>query len=266
MTSRNFLDVTRCLEEMSYVFSFNFFSLRLIFTLHWGHFSFCHRRYKIFLLSFQQKNVSFVFFISRFRSLSPFFLLSFAGLPPTSSFSLSFSCSIFQICGHDNLSKLNTLDNTDTETISVFCFFLYWALVVSALQDAGGYAISHQNNLELQLGCHTCWLSYFNLVYLWCGGTVSCRQSVCGQVITKFSGMGRFTYPGCSTDVRLTRERAPLLIISHITFRDCRVHIFSHNLSRNSCKRSRYDWKTQKNSMIIKGFSRTISSFFYEIL
>ena len=42
------------------------------------------------------------------------------------SFSLSFSCSIFQICGHDNLSKLNTLDNTDTETISAFRFRLYW--------------------------------------------------------------------------------------------------------------------------------------------
>ena len=25
------------------------------------------------------------------------------------------------------------------------------------------------------------------------------------------------------------------LIISHVTFRDCRVHIFSDNLSRNSC-------------------------------
>ena len=25
------------------------------------------------------------------------------------------------------------------------------------------------------------------------------------------------------------------LIISHITFRDCRVHIFSDNLPRNSC-------------------------------
>ena len=52
--------------------------------------------------------------------------LSFAGLPPTFSFSLSFSCSIFQICGHDNLSKLNTLDNTDTETIFSFRFRLYW--------------------------------------------------------------------------------------------------------------------------------------------
>ena len=67
-----------------------------------------------------------LFFISRSRSLSPFFSLSFAGLPPTLSFSLIFSHSIFQICGHDNQSKLNTLDNTDTETISAFRFRLYW--------------------------------------------------------------------------------------------------------------------------------------------
>ena len=39
---------------------------------------------------------------SRSRSLSPFFSLSFAGLPPTFSFSLSYSCFIFQIGGHDN--------------------------------------------------------------------------------------------------------------------------------------------------------------------
>ena len=29
--------------------------------------------------------------------------------------------------------------------------------------------------------------------------------------------------------------RNSVLVISHITFRDCRVHIFSENLSRNSC-------------------------------
>ena len=59
------------------------------------HFSFFHRRYN-------KKNVFFAFF-SRSRSPSPLFSLSFAGLPPTFSFSrLSFSCSIFQICGHDN--------------------------------------------------------------------------------------------------------------------------------------------------------------------
>ena len=52
-------------------------------------------------------SVSFVFFfISRSRSLSPFFSLSFAGLLPTFSlfffFLLFFSCSIFRICRHDN--------------------------------------------------------------------------------------------------------------------------------------------------------------------
>ena len=103
-TSRNFL-VTHFMEEMSHVFSVTFFSLPLIFTLHWwplASFSFCPRRYKIFMLFFQQKKMSPLFFISRSRFLSPFFPLGFAGLPPTFSFSLCFSCSISQICGHDN--------------------------------------------------------------------------------------------------------------------------------------------------------------------
>ena len=89
------------------------------------------------------KKMSPLFFISRSRSPSPFFSLSFAGLPPTFSFPLSFSCSIFQICGLDNSSKLNTLDNTDSKKISAFRFRLFIdSLDVSALQDAGGYAIS----------------------------------------------------------------------------------------------------------------------------
>ena len=44
------------------------------------------------------KKLSPLFFISRSQTLSTFFSLSFAGLPPTFSFSLSFSYSIFQIC------------------------------------------------------------------------------------------------------------------------------------------------------------------------
>ena len=48
------------------------------------------------------KKMSPLFFISHTRPLLPFFSLNFAGLLPTFSFSLSFSCSIFQICGHDN--------------------------------------------------------------------------------------------------------------------------------------------------------------------
>ena len=141
-----------------------------------------------------------LFFLSLAPELCrPFPRLSLASLPPTFSFSLCFSSAVFQICGHDNQSKLNTLDNTDTETISTFRFRLYWLFSC----DTGGYAISRQNNLELHLGCHTCWLSYFSLVCLWCGRTVA--RSV--HVITKFSGMGRFTYPWCSAG---ERARPPL--------------------------------------------------------
>ena len=138
------------------MFPFTYFSLLLIFTLHWWPLAFL-------ILSLPLQNFHVVvptnkcvlwFFISRSKSLSPFLLLSFAGLPPTFSFSLSFSCSIFQIGGHDDLSMLNTLDNTDTETISAFVFID--SFVVSALQDTSGYAIFRQNNLELHLGCHTC--------------------------------------------------------------------------------------------------------------
>ena len=92
-----------------------------------------------------------------------------------------------------------------------FPFSSLLTLVVSALQDAGGYAISRQNNLELHLGRHTCWLSYFKLVCLWCGRTVAraVGRSVQGHVINKFSRMGRllhFLTHGAS------RARAPLSI------------------------------------------------------
>ena len=58
-----------------------------------------------------------------------------------------------------NLEKYyNTSDNTDTEIkqFLLSVFVLIDSLVVSALQESGGYAISRPNNLELHLGCHTC--------------------------------------------------------------------------------------------------------------
>ena len=62
---------------------------------------------------------------------------------------------------------------------SVFVFIDY--LVVSASQDAGGYAISHQNNLKLPY-----LLSYFTLVCLQCGRTVGRTY---GHVTTQISWM-----------------------------------------------------------------------------
>ena len=37
-----------------------------------------------------------------------------------------------------------------------------------------------------------------------------------------------------------TVVRNSVLIISHIAIRDCRVHIFSDNFSRNGCIKGRY--------------------------
>ena len=144
------------------MFSSTFFHCRSFSPCIGGHehFLFSHCRYKIVMLFFQQKKMSSLFFISRCRFLSLFFPLSFAGLPPTFSFSLAFSCSIFQICGHDSCSELNTLENTDTETISPFRLFSCLCFT------RRGWLC------EFHLGCHTCLLSYFTLVCLWCGRTV----------------------------------------------------------------------------------------------
>ena len=70
------------------------FSLPLIFTLHWWPLAFLilSPLLQSFHVVLPTKNMSPLFFFS----------LSFAGLPPTFPFSLSFSCSIFKICGHDS--------------------------------------------------------------------------------------------------------------------------------------------------------------------
>ena len=100
-TSRNLL-VTHFMEEMSYVFSVTFTAAHFHLALVVSSISHFVTASTKFSCCSSNKKMSPLFFISRSRSLSPFFSLSFAGLPPTFSFSLSFSCSIFQICGHDN--------------------------------------------------------------------------------------------------------------------------------------------------------------------
>ena len=88
----------RCFARLQRETSTNFFLLALVaasishFVTAAAKFSCCS----------SHKKISPLCFISRSRYLSPLFSLSFAGLPPTFSFSLSFSSSIFQICGHEN--------------------------------------------------------------------------------------------------------------------------------------------------------------------
>ena len=93
-TSRNFL-VTRFMEELLYVFSCTIFTVAhfhlALVVASISHFVTAATK---FSCCSSNKEMSPVFFICRSRSLSPFSSLSFAGLPPTFSFSLSFSGSI----------------------------------------------------------------------------------------------------------------------------------------------------------------------------
>ena len=199
-------------------YTFYFFSLPLTFTLHWWPLAFLILSPPLqnFHVVLPTKMCFRLIFISRSRSLSSFFSLSFAGLPLTFSFSLSFSCSTFQICGHDNYSKLNNLDNTDTQTISAFRFRLYWfidSLVVSALQDAGSNAISRK---KITLSCiwvaiPVDWVFFFTLVADGRSG---------GRTVTWLPKFLRwvdytFSYPWCSA------ARASLLV-SHLRLLDMR--------------------------------------------
>ena len=54
-----------------------------------------------------------------------------------------------------NLSRLILETTQIQKQFPLYVFVFIDSLVVSTLQDAGGYAISRQNNLELHLGCHT---------------------------------------------------------------------------------------------------------------
>ena len=185
------------MEEMSYVFSFIFlfFSLPLIFTLHGWPLAFL-------ILSPPLQNFHVV--LPTKKCLLCFLSLAIDLCRPFSRWA-SMACrlvSLFLFLSPalyskfvdmtTNLVKLNTLDNTDTETISAFRFRLYWLFSCLCFTRRGWLCDFPPSNLELHLGCHTCWSSYFTLVCLWYGRTVA--RSVYGHVITKFSRMGRLLH------------------------------------------------------------------------
>ena len=113
-TSRNFL-ATRFMKEMSYLL---LFFTRSSFSPWW----------LLGFLNFSPPVKNFHVVLPTNSSLSSALTLcrSFFGWALLACRPLCFF-SIFQICGHDNYSKLKTtLDNKDTEAISAFRFRLYW--------------------------------------------------------------------------------------------------------------------------------------------
>ena len=185
------------MEGMSYVFSFTFFSLLLIFTLHLWLLAFL-------IFSPPLKNFHVVFptkkWLLCFLSLALDLCCPFSGWPLLACCLLSlFLCLCLPLYSKlvdmtINLSLILWTTWIQKQfLLSVFVFI--HSLFVFALQDAGGFAISRQNNLELHLGCHTCThVEWVILHWYACGADrrmVNCF--VYGHLITKFSRMDRFS-------------------------------------------------------------------------
>ena len=168
-TSRNFL-VTRFMEEMSYVFSFTFFSLPLIFTLHWWPLAFLILSPPLqnFHVVLPTKKCLLCFLSLALNPCRPFSRWASLACRPLSLF-LCLSLALYSKFVDMTINLSVILKKTGIQKhFPLSGFFSIDSLAASALQEAAGYAISRPNNLELHLGCHTCWLSYFTVVCLWC--------------------------------------------------------------------------------------------------
>ena len=146
------------MEEMSSLILFTFFSLPLILTLHWWPLVFliflpppqnCHAVLptKKCLLCCLSLALDLCRPFSRLASLACRLLSLFICL----------SLALFSKFVDMTINLGLILQTTGIQKqfpLSVFVFID--SLVVSALQDSGGFAISRQNNLKLHLGCHTC--------------------------------------------------------------------------------------------------------------
>ena len=179
------------MKEMLYVFSFTFFAA-VHFYLASVAASISHfltaATLKIFMLFFQGKKKFCFSFISRSRSLSLFSRWASLACRLLSLF-LCLSLALYSKFVDMTINLSLLLWTTRIQKQFTLSFFIFIdSLVVSTLQDAGGYAISRQNNFEFDLGCHTCWLSYFTFVHLWCGRSGGWAF---GHVITKISRMVR---------------------------------------------------------------------------
>ena len=101
--------------------------------------------------------------------------------------------------------SINIKNNVEKDTTLLF---------FSLSKSPGGHPISFQINVELHLGCHTYWLSYFILACLWCGRTGGRLLGwTYRHVTTKFLrciGYQIFL-PTVLRCARLARARAPLL-------------------------------------------------------
>ena len=159
------------------------------------------------------------FLITRSRSLSPFFSLSFAGLPPTFSFSLSFSCSIFQMA--INLSLI--LSTTRIQTQFPLLFSSLLTLELSLL-----YKMQVAMRFPAKVTSNCIWVAILvDWVFLhWfaCGADGRLGGRAYGHVLTKFYWMARLLH--------FLTHGAPL---SSLRVRELRYKSNDHNVNLPYC-------------------------------
>ena len=134
-----------------------------------------HVRYYFSLpLIFTSLATSICHFLTEALNFHVFFLRNSS---PLFSITRSSSFSVIHV-------SVNIKNNAEKDT-TLLLFFLS--------KSPGSHVISFQIKPFVHLACHTYGLNSFTLVYLWCGRTVACllARSVFGQMITKFSQMGR---------------------------------------------------------------------------
>ena len=140
------------------MFLFTLFSLPLIFTLHWwplAIFNFSPPLQTFHVVLPTKKCLLYCLSLA-LDLCRPFSRLASPACCLLSLF-ICLSLALYSKFVDMTISLSLILQKTRIQEqfpLSVFVFID--SLVVSALQDAGGYAISRQNNLELHLGCHTC--------------------------------------------------------------------------------------------------------------
>ena len=146
------------MEEMSYVFSFTFFVTAAHFLLALVVASISHfvtAATKFSCCSSNKKNVSFVFYLSLQITVA-LFLFEFRW-PAAFSLFLCLSLALYSKFVDMTINLSLILQKTGIKKQFPLSAVVFTdSLDASALQDAGGYAISRQNNLELHLGQHTC--------------------------------------------------------------------------------------------------------------
>ena len=99
-------------------------------------------------------------FIFHCRSFSPCWPLAFLIFSPplwiTMFFFLRNSSPLFSITRSSSFSVIHVSVNIENNAEKDTTFLLFFLS-----KSLGGHVISFQINLELHLGCHTCWLSFY---------------------------------------------------------------------------------------------------------